>query len=167
VREEHSVRFPTKIAAFGVLLLAIQFLRAQQIASATGKYDLTASDLVIPLKPQSGTSLSKLPDAIHSNLRLYLRVSHLQAVRQPGVLYAVYLEPVGTITRSDASRVGYINFFSVNAGAKGNPFTFEVTGIVRTLLSAKPELAGLQVRIVPGGPPESTPSIGSIELIAN
>lgn len=166
------MRFPVKIAAIGVLLLAIQHLYAQQaasklIASSTAKYDLPASDLLVPLKQQTGGSLAKQVEAIRSNRLLYLRISHLQAVRQPGVVYAVYLEPLGTTTRSDASRVGYINFFAINAGAKGNPFTFEVTGLVHALLSAKPELAGLQVRIVPGAPPESTPSIGTIELIAN
>jgi hypothetical protein len=82
-------------------------------------------------------------------------------------MYAVYLEPVGTTTRSEASRVGYINFFSVSTGAKGNPFSFDVTELVRALLSTKPDLSGLQIRIVPGGTPESTPSIGSIELIAS
>ena len=166
------MRFPVKIAAIGVLLFAIRCLHAQQaasqlIASAAAKYDLPASDLLIPLKQQTSGSLAKQLDASRSNRLLYLRISHLQAVHQPGVPYAVYLEPLGTTTRSDASRVGYINFFAISAGAKGNPFTFEVTGLVRALLSAKPELSGLQVRIIPGGAPESTPSIGSIELIAN
>jgi hypothetical protein len=166
------VRFLVKFAAIGVLLFAIRCLYAQQaasqlIASAAAKYDLPASDLLVPLKQQTGGSLAKKLEAIRSNRLLYLRISHLQAVHQPGVLYAVYLEPLGTTTRSEASRVGYINFFSINAGAKGNPFTFEVTGLVHALLSARPELAGLQVRIVPGAPPESTPSIGSIELIAD
>ena len=166
------MRFLVKFAAIGVLLFAIRCLYAQQaasqlIASAAAKYDLPSSDLLIPLKQQTGGSLAKKLEAIRSNRPLYLRISHLQAAHQPGVLYAVYLEPLGTTTRSEASRVGYINFFSINAGAKGNPFTFEVTGLVRALLSARPELAGLQVRIVPGAPPESTPSIGSIELIAD
>ena len=166
------MRFLVKFAAIGVLLFAVRYLYAQQaasqlIASAEAKYDLPSSDLLVPLKQQTGGSLVKKLEAIRSNRLLYLRISHLQAVHQPGVLYAVYLEPLGTTTRSEASRVGYINFFSINAGAKGNPFTFEVTGLVHALLSAKPELAGLQVRIVPGAPPESTPSIGSIELITD
>ena len=166
------MRFLVKFAAIGVLLFAIRCLYAQQgasqlIASAAAKYDLPASDLLVPLKQQTGGSLAKKLEAIRSKRLLYLRISHLQAVHQPGVLYAVYLEPLGTTTRSEASRVGYINFFSINAGAKGNPFTFEVTGLVHAFLGARPELAGLQVRIVPGGPPESTPSIGSIELIAD
>jgi hypothetical protein len=171
------VRFPIKtglylLAPLAAFLLAGWFLHAQQkdsqvIATAGTKYDLTASDLSIPLKPQTGNSLGKELDALRSSLRLYLRLSHLQAGRQPGVSYAIYLEPLGTVTRSDAFRVGYINFFSVGAGSKGNPFVFEVTGLVRELLHVRPNLSGLQVSIAPGGPPESTPSIGSIELIAN
>ena len=82
-------------------------------------------------------------------------------------MYVVYLESAGTTTRSEASRVGYINFFSVSAGAKGSPFSFDVTELIRALLNTKPDLSGLQVRIVPGGTPESRPSIGSIELIAS
>jgi hypothetical protein len=170
------VHFPLKIgfyalAALLALLLAIPFLRAQQsaqliIASAT-RCDLSASERSITLKQQAAGPLAKQLDAILANHSLYLRLSHLQAARPPGVLYAVYLEAVGTTTRSDASRVGYINFFSASAGAKGSAFTFEVTELVRALLSAKPDLSGLQVRIVPGGTPESTPIIGSIELIAN
>ena len=159
----------TPLAAF---LLAGQFLHAQRkdahvIATAGRSYDLTASDLSIPLTPHTGDSVKKELDALRSSVRLSLRVSQLQAVRPPGVSYAIYLEPIGTITRSDASRVGYINFFSVSTGAKGSPFVFEVTELVRGLLNASPNLRGLQVSIVPGAPPEYTPSVGSIELVAN
>lgn len=160
------------LVSLAAILLAGSFLHAQQkdsqvIATAGTRYELTATDLSIPLKPQTGSSLRKELDALRSSSQLSLRVSHLQAIRQPGVSYAIYLEPLGTVTRSDAFRVGYINFFSVSTGSKGNPFVFEVTGLVRGLLNARPDLPGLQVSIVPGGPPESTPSIGSIELIAN
>jgi len=169
------VYFPVKIIFYALagllaLLLAVPFLHgetAPQIIASAAKCDLPASELSIPLKQHAAGSLAKQLDTIRTNQRLYLRLSHLQAVRPPGVLYAVYLEPVGTTTRSETSRAGYINFFSVSAGAKGNAFSFEVTELVRALLSAKPDLSGLQVRIVPGGSPESTPSIGSIELIAN
>lgn len=169
------MHFPLKIgfftlAALLALLLAVPLLRAEaapQIVASATKCDLPSSELSIPLKQHAAGSLAKQLDAIRTNHRLYLRLAQLQAVRQPGVMYAVYLEPVGTTTRSEASRVGYINFFSVSTGAKGNPFSFDVTELVRALLSTKPDLSGLQIRIVPGGTPESTPSIGSIELIAS
>ena len=160
------------LASLAIFLLAGPFLHAQRndshvIATSGRSYDLTASDLSIPLTPQTGDSVKKGFDALRSVGRLSLRVSHLQAARQPGVSYAIYLEPLGTVTRSDAFRVGYINFFSVSTGSKGSPFVFEITDLVHGLLHASPNLRGLQVSIVPGGPPESTPSIGSIELIAN
>jgi hypothetical protein len=158
------------LAALLALRLAVPFLHAEQaapqiVASAT-KCELPPSERSIPLKQTAAGSLAKQLDAILTNRSMHLRLSNLQAVRPPGVLYAVYLEPVGTTTRSDTSPVGYLNFFSISAGAKGNSFSFEVTELVRALLGAKPDLTGLQVRIVPGGTPESTPSVGSIELIS-
>ena len=168
--------FPLKIgfcaiAAFFILLLVVPFLHSQhaaaQILASAAKCDLSASEISIPLKQHAPGSFAKQLDAIRTNQRLYLRLSQLQAVRPPGVMYAVYLESAGTTTRSEASRVGYINFFSVSAGAKGSPFSFDVTELIRALLNTKPDLSGLQVRIVPGGTPESIPSIGSIELIAS
>ena len=153
------------------LFIAAPRLHAQRPASeviltSASKSDLTTSDVSIPLKQRTAGSLRQHLEAIHANRRLYLRLSNLQAPRQPGVLYAIYLEPLGTTTRSDAARLGYLNFFAVSAGAKGNPLTFEASEVVRALLDAKPELSGLQVSIVPGGQPQSVPSIGSIELIA-
>lgn len=164
-----KINFHT-LAALLALLPAIPFLHAEaspQIVASSTKSALPASEVSIPLKQHAAGSLAKQLDAIGANQRLYLRLSQLQAVRPPGVTYAVYLESAGTTTRSDASRVGYINFFSVSTGAKGSPFSFDVTELIHALLSTKPDLSGLQVRIVPGGTPESTPSIGSIELIAS
>lgn len=154
-------------------LYAATSMRAQPnapqsvLASAAARYDLTASDLIIPLKQSSATPLRRQIDSLPPDRRLFLVFSNLQAPTPPGVLYAVYLEPAATEVHPDSSRVGYLNFFSVSAGSKGSPITFEVTQLIRTFLSTKPDLTSLQVRIVPAGAPQSTPSIGNIELIAH
>ena len=154
-------------------LFAASSMRAQPnapqsvFASAGARYELNASDLTIPLKRNSATPLRKQIDALPPDRRLFLIFSSLQAPTPPGVLYAVYLEPAATEAHSDPSRVGYLNFFSVSAGSKGSPVSFEVTQIIRSLLNTKPDLTGLQVRIVPAGPPQSAPSIGNVELIAH
>jgi hypothetical protein len=136
------------------------------LASAGARYDLTASDLVIALKQNSATPLRKQIDALPPDRRLFLVFSNLQAPTPPGILYAIYLEPAATEVHPGSSRVGYLNFFSVSAGSKSPPVSFEVTPLIRALLSTKPDLTGLQVRIVPAGPSQSTPSIGNIELVA-
>jgi hypothetical protein len=167
------LRFKTvfcALAAPSILLLTVSFLAGQtapQVVASAPKCELSSSEVSVPLKQQLPGSFAKQLESIRANHRLYLRLSRLQALRPPGVLYTVYLEPAGTTTRADASRVGYINFFSVSTGAKGTPFSFEVTELIHSLLIAKPDLSGLQVRIASNGPPESTPSIGSIDLIAN
>jgi hypothetical protein len=90
------------LASLAIFLLAGPFLHAQRndshvIATSGRSYDLTASDLSIPLTPQTGDSVKKEFDALRSVARLSLRVSHLQAARQPGVSYAIYLEPLAQL----------------------------------------------------------------------
>ena len=171
------MRLTVKITLFtlapaAALLFAVWMLHAEQhssqtvLASTGARFDLTAANRCVSLKQQTAGSLKKQLDAVPADRSLYLVIAGLQAPKPPGVLYAVHLEPGGTQAPSESSRVGYLNFFSAGAGSKGKPFSFDVTQLMRTLIHEKPDLSSLQVCLVPGGTPESTPSVESIQLLA-
>ena len=164
----HPVLFKLTLAlSFAVFLRGQATAPRSVLATTESRFELTPGDATLPLKPRSGVALKKQLDALPPSRQLYLVVSGLQASTPPGVLYALYLEPSGTQTPSASARAGYLNFYAVSAGAKSPPVSFEVTSIIRALLAAKPDLSGLQVRIVPADHPQSNPSIGNIELIAD
>jgi hypothetical protein len=136
--------------------------------------------IVLGLQPTTATLRSADPNRLLSvrlremapDRRFFLILDQLRADKQPGVLYAVFLDLPETETSSpdQAHFAGVLNFYSATKGAHlgGGPSeSFEVTLLLRDLAARKKLRRPTVITIIPQGRPEpgATPSIERVELI--
>ena len=95
---------------------------------------------------------------------------NLQTLKQPGIVYHVYVNlPEGTKPDTAVQPVGILNFY--NAGTteprKDLFFSFDVTDILKKLIAEKQLSEPLTITIIPPERPEEdvVPTVGQIDLV--
>jgi hypothetical protein len=134
------------------------------IASVTGPISLSTMPIRIPLVPATTTTK-----------RIYIVLKNLRAVKQPGVLYHLYLDlpPETKPSKDDARYIGTLNFFNrAGGGGFGAPKTssfdsYDITAAARNLQARNLLYEDTTITIIPAGEPdaEARPTIGLIELV--
>ena len=151
------------------------------IASVTGPISLSTMPIRIPLvpattttKPEKRTLASRI-EVLKPCQRIYIVLKNLRAVKQPGVLYHLYLDlpPETKPSKDDARYIGTLNFFNrAGGGGFGAPKTssfdsYDITAAARNLQARNLLYEDTTITIIPAGEPdaEARPTIGLIELV--
>jgi hypothetical protein len=106
---------------------------------------------------------------------LYLELTGLQAVKQPGTLFHLYLDlPEDVAPKPDnAWHIGSINFYNAVPGPDApkdkpaSPTTIDITGVLRNLRSSQKLTSDSTITIMATHPPEagSKPMIGQLAIV--
>lgn len=152
-------------------------IQGNRIAAADGPVLLDTGASRVTLKAaQPGMILASHLRSLAPDKRVYLIIGEMSAAEQPGVPYEVFfdLPSGGKADAHNASYVGTITFFNAVRleGAAPNTndprfFSFDVTGVIRTLQSKKLLTDDTTVVVKPAGTPsaEAKPRIARLELI--
>ncbi|PYP86026.1 MAG: hypothetical protein DMF61_14405 [Blastocatellia bacterium AA13] len=148
------------------------------IASAGAPIALESGLTTVSLKAsRSGESLKQALSSFGANRNLYLIVGDLSAAQQPGVAYHLFLDlPAGVKPElNNAYYVGTVNFYNAVRLEGADPdskdqrvFSFDITRIVRNLISKGRLNSETTVIFKPGGVPVdgAQARIGRLNLIA-
>ena len=152
-------------------------IQGNRIAAADGPVVLGAGESRVTLKAaEPGMSLASHLRSLTFDKRVSLIIGEMSAAEQPGVPYEIYfdLPSGGKIDVHSANYVGTITFFNAvklegAAPSSNDPrfFSFDVTGIIRTLQSKKMLTEDTTVVVKPAGTPaaEAKPRIARLELV--
>src|SRR6185295_14320517 len=152
-------------------------IQGNRIAAADGPILLDAGPSRVTLKAaQPGMTLASHLRSLPLDKRVSLIIGEMSAAEQPGVPYEIYfdLPSDGKIDVHSANYVGTITFFNAvkleGAAPNSNDprfFSFDVTGIIRTLQSKKMLTDDTTVVVKPAGTPaaEAKPRIARLELV--
>lgn len=152
-------------------------IQGNRIAAADGPVLLDTGASRVTLKAaQAGMTLASHLRSLAADKRVYLIIGEMSAAEQPGVPYEVFfdLPSGGKADVHSVSYVGTITFFNAvrleGAAPNSNDprfFSFDVTGIIRTLQSKKLLTDDTTVVVRPAGTPsaEAKPRIARLELI--
>ena len=148
------------------------------IASAGVPISLESGLTTVSLKAsRSGESLKQSLSSFSPNRNLYLIIGDLSAAQQPGVAYHLFLDlPAGVKPElNNAYYVGTVNFYNAVRLEGADPdskdqrvFSFDITRIVRNLISKGRLNSETTVTFKPGGVPVdgAQARIGRLHLIA-
>jgi len=148
------------------------------VASAGAPITLESGLTTIPLKAsRSGESVKQALSSFGTNRNLYLVLGELSASQQPGVAYHVFLNlPAGVKPElNNPYYVGTVNFYNAVRLEGADPdskdqrvFSFDITRIVRNLISKGRLNSDTTVTIKAGGVPVNGAQarIGRLVLIA-
>lgn len=151
-------------------------IQGNRIAAADGPMLLDAGESRVTLKAaEPGMTLASHLRSLAFDKRVSLIIGEMSAAEQPGVPYEIYfdLPPGGKADVRGANYVGTITFFNAvkleGAASNSNDprfFSFDVTGIIRTLQSKKLLTDDTTVVVKPAGTPavEGKPRIARLEL---
>jgi hypothetical protein len=171
------------IGCIVLILLALVGVQVSAKRKSTNATVIAKSPGAVVLKPEgvrasielvaeerrNNQSLASRIAKVPSGKSLYLVFKNLQTPKQPEELYNVYvnLEEGKTPSASDTP-AGTINFYNFARKPSSDAFfSFEVTDVLKKLVSEKRLSEPLVVTIVPAAPPAEgvTPTIGQIELV--
>jgi hypothetical protein len=152
-------------------------IQGNRIAAAEVPVLLDAGPSRVTLKAaEPGMTLASHLRSLAPDKRVFLIIGEMSAAEQPGVPYEIFFDlPSGD--KADvhsASYVGTITFFNAvrleGAAPNSNDprfFSFDLTGIIRTLQSKKLLTDDTTVVVKPAGTPpaEAKPRIARLELI--
>jgi hypothetical protein len=156
---------------------ASEAIQGNRIAAADGPVVLDAGASRVTLKAaEPGMTPASHLRSLALDKRVYLIVGEMSAAEQPGVPYEIYfdLPSNGKADVHSANYVGTITFFNAVKleGAPPNSndprfYSFDVTGIIRTLQSKKLLTDDTTVVVKPAGTAaaEAKPRIARLELI--
>ena len=151
----------------------MQSSKETALAASAHAVELTAKPVRVKLAAgrNSGGALQSLP----ASRSVYLVLSGLSAVKQPGTLFHLYLDlPEGVTPRpGNAWHIGSINFYNAVAvpdapkDQPALPTTLDVTNVVRSLNSSQKLTPSSTITVMATRSPEagSKPMIGHIALI--
>jgi tyrosinase len=161
--------------------------RGQKVRAATGRIALASTAVKAPLAARAAANaapkaLSAHAEALDVNGRMYLVVRDLVTDRQPGTLYALYLDlPASpTMEQKKAHAVGVINFFHAHpdpgvpagghagmAASHSVAASFDVTSLVQSLRKAGTLSENPELTIVPVRPPSAAakPVVGDVSVV--
>ncbi|HXU09302.1 MAG TPA: hypothetical protein VN743_09930 [Blastocatellia bacterium] len=152
-------------------------IQGNRIAAADGPVLLDAGSARVTLKSaEPGVTLSSHLRSLAVDKRVTLIIGEMSAAEQPGVPYEIFfdLPSGGKADVHSANYVGTITFFNAvkleGAAPNSNDprfFSFDVTGIIRTLQSKKMLTEDTTIVVKPAGTPaaEAKARIARLELI--
>ena len=154
--------------------------RQQDVTSASAGVPISLESglTTVSLKAsRSGESLKQSLSSFSPNRNLYLIIGDLSAAQQPGVAYHLFLDlPAGVKPElNNAYYVGTVNFYNAVRLEGADPdskdqrvFSFDITRIVRNLISKGRLNSETTVIFKPGGVPVdgAQARIGRLHLIA-
>ena len=152
-------------------------IQGNRIAAADGPVVLGAGESRVTLKAaEPGITLAAHLRSLAFDKRVSLIIGEMSAAEQPGVPYEIYfdLPSGGKADVHSANYVGTITFFNAvkleGAAPNSNDprfFSFDVTGIIRSLQSKRMLTDDTTVVVKPAGTPaaEAKPRIARIELV--
>jgi hypothetical protein len=149
------------------------------LAASTSAIELTAAPVRVKLvsgKSDANTNLDHMLQSLSPSRTLYLEVAGLQAVKQPGTLFHLYLDLPEDVAPKpgNAWDIGSINFYNAVPGPDAPkdkpslPTTIDIGGVLRNLRSSQKLTADSTITIMATRPPEagSKPMIGHLAIIA-
>lgn len=149
------------------------------LAASTDVVELTGQPARVQLgsgKNSQNTSLYQILESLPASRSVYLVLTGLQAVKQPGTLFHLYLDLPEDVppTPGNAWHIGSVNFYNavpVPDAPKDkltSPVSIDITGVIRKLRSSQKLTSDTTVTIMATHPPEigSKPMIGHIAIIA-
>jgi hypothetical protein len=169
-----AARVVRTIAVAAAILALQDRSRAEEgqdrvLAAADSPVRLSAESAVIHLKPASDVSLRDVLASAVAEGRILLVLRDVNAVKPPGVLFTIYLDLPEALSAGEDSewRVGYLNFFNFQEPGKRGSRSFDVTELLRRLVSTGRLLPNTSVTIRPAGrpAPDAEASVGGAQLI--
>jgi hypothetical protein len=150
------------------------------LAASTQPVELTANPVRVKLvsgMSDKNTSLDQMLQSFPASRNVYLVLTGMHAMKEPGTLFHLYLDlPEDVTPRPDnAWHIGSINFYNavpVPDAPKDKPelpISIDITGVLRNLHSSQKLTSETTVTIMPTRPLEagSEPMIGHIAITAN
>jgi hypothetical protein len=147
------------------------------LAASTQPVELSANPVRVKLAGGNNTSLDQMLESLPASRNIYLVLTGLHAVKEPGTLFHLYLDlPEGVTPKPDSAwHIGSINFYNavpVPDAPKDkpeSPVSIDITGALRNLHSSQKLTPETTVTIMPTRPLEagSEPMIGHIAITAN
>jgi len=148
------------------------------LAASANAIELTAAPVRVKLvsgKSDSNKPLGRILQSLPASRSLYLELTGLQAVKQPGTLFHLYLDlPEHVAPRpGNAWHIGSVNFYNAVPGPdapKDKPApvtTIDIAGVLRNLRSSQKLTSDSTITIMATHPPEagSKPMIGHLAII--
>jgi hypothetical protein len=183
----HTPHFAGLIAAWffvcsGVIAAAsaqrMQSSKTTTLSASAHAVQLTAKPVrvkLVPGKKAGNTSPDETLQSLPDSRGVYLELTGLSAVKQPGTLFHLYLDLPEDVEPKpgNAWHIGSINFYNavpVPDAPKNKsalPITLDLTAVVRNLRSAQKLTPGSTITVMATRPPEagSKAAIGHMALI--
>jgi len=152
--------------------------RETVLAASTRAIELTATPVRVKLvsgKNDAHTNLGQIVQSLSPSRSLYLEVAGLQAVKQPGTLFHLYLDLPQHVAPKpgNAWHIGSINFYNAVPGPDApkdkpeSPTTIDIADVLRKLRSSQKLTSDSTITIMATHPPEagSKPMIGHLAII--
>jgi hypothetical protein len=147
------------------------------LASSASAIELTAAPVRVKLVAgkSDSTNLGQILQSLPASRSLYLELTGLQAVKQPGTLFHLYLDLPEDVAPKpgNAWHIGSINFYNAVPGPDAPkdkpalPTTIDIADVLRNLRSSQKLTADSTITIMATHPPEagSKPMIGQLAII--
>jgi hypothetical protein len=147
------------------------------LAASASAIELTAAPVRVKLVSGKSDSadVGQILQSLPASRSLYLELTGLQAVKQPGTLFHLYLDlPEDVAPKPDnAWHIGSINFYNAVPGPDApkdkpaSPTTIDITGVLRNLRSSQKLTSDSTITIMATHPPEagSKPMIGQLAIV--
>lgn len=150
------------------------------VAASRGPVELGAQPVKVALESTAGGTLAARVAALRPDRELILALKGIHASQPPGVLFHLYLDVpspqidlslLGLSNKTGPHHIGILNFYNFVRADKSSDsdgsFSYDVTSLVKNLLSRKSLSEQTTVTIVPTVPPapEARATIDRIELI--
>jgi len=148
------------------------------LAASANAIELTAAPVRVKLvsgKSDSNKPLGRILQSLPASRSLYLELTGLQAVKQPGTLFHLYLDLPEDVAPKpgNAWHIGSINFYNAVPGPDApkdkpeSPTTIDIADVLRKLRSSQKLTSDSTITIMATHPPEagSKPMIGHLAII--
>jgi hypothetical protein len=148
------------------------------LAASAQAVELTDKPVRVELvseKSDKNASLGQILESLPASRSVYLEITGLHAVEQPGTLFHLYLDLPEDVTPKpdNAWHVGSINFYNAVPGPDApkdkpaSPVSIDITGVMRSLRSSQKLTSVNTITIAPTRPLESgsKPMIEHIAMV--
>ena len=148
------------------------------LAASAQAVELTDKPVRVELvseKSDKNASLGQILESLPASRSVYLEITGLHAVEQPGTLFHLYLDLPEDVTPKpdNAWHVGSINFYNAVPGPDAPkdkptlPVSIDITGVMRNLRSSQKLTSVNTITIAPTRPlePGSKPMIEHIAMV--
>jgi hypothetical protein len=157
---------------------SMQSSKETVLAASARAIELTAQPVRVKLvsgKSDANKPLGQILQSLPASRSLYLELTGLKAVKQPGTLFHLYLDLPQDVAPKpgNAWHIGSINFYNAVPGPDAPkdkpelPTTIDIADVLRKLRSSQKLTSDSTITIMATHPPEagSKPMIGHLAII--